>query len=135
METEGERDNRPIPYAVPPPAINNALAYKSPSHPCAFEHVYVFGSFISVLITRPRNRFLSVHRVTFLSVANSLSLPRSGFPAFALAAGQPGRGTRREEYSRGRETDGERAYEKMPGEQESENAWQGERERERGRDF
>lgn len=41
METEGERDNRPIPYAVPPPAINNALAYKSPSHPCAFEHVYV----------------------------------------------------------------------------------------------
>lgn len=41
METEGERDNRPIPYAVPPPAINNALAYKSPSHPCAFEHVCV----------------------------------------------------------------------------------------------
>ncbi|KAK1129162.1 hypothetical protein K0M31_020292 [Melipona bicolor] len=27
---EGERDNRPIPYAVPPPTINNALAYKSP---------------------------------------------------------------------------------------------------------
>lgn len=42
METEGERDNRPIPYAVPPPAINNALAYKSPSHPCAFERVYVW---------------------------------------------------------------------------------------------
>lgn len=97
--------------------------------------VCVCGSFVSVLITLARNRYLSVHRVSFLSVANSLSLPRSGFPAFALAAGQPGRGTRREEYSRGRETDGERAYEKMPGEQESENAWQGERERERGRDF
>ena len=37
--TERERDNRPIPYAVPPPTINNALAYKSPSHPCAVGRV------------------------------------------------------------------------------------------------
>lgn len=39
METERERDGRPIPYVVPPPAINNALAYKSPSHLCAGGHV------------------------------------------------------------------------------------------------
>ena len=41
-----------------------------------------------------------------LSLILSRSLG-SGFPAFALAAGQPGRGTRREERSSGRETDEE----------------------------
>lgn len=75
-------------YAVLlPPAINNALAYKSASYTCVVDQPRVRGSYVSVHFACPAMS-PSPSREPALSLSlNTLSLARSEFPAFALAAG------------------------------------------------
>lgn len=86
--TKQERGSKRTPFAVLPPAINNALAYKSASYTCRVNRARVcdlLSPFISCIL----RCHCPPSKVNSLPCANTLSLPRSEYPAFALAAGQP----------------------------------------------
>lgn len=79
--TKWKRDSKPTPLAVLPPAINNALAYKSTFYTCEVDHTCVCV-YVWFPPRVPRCHCLFLVPVLSLSPANTLSLPRPGFPAF-----------------------------------------------------